>query len=360
MIETPVLDYTMQQYRLLPIIASAYACFFTGREMLRLYDLNQEAMQKGNFGLLADLHASSSGLKSLTTTMAIESLEECRRACGGHGYSLFSGLGQFYQDYLPNVTWEGDNYILTQQTARYLLKTFRNVIAGKAESSEHNHTVAYLTQYFQNPKAKCPARTPQEFLNPELLLTAFGFRAACGIAKVAEQIDHHGRSWNSMLVEISRISKAHCQFMLMRNFLVSLQGDATLSMPEHKPMVNVLKTLSYLFALHTMEKELSEFLLSEYLSPEQSAMLKEQIIALLELVRPDAVGLVDAFALPDYYLHSALGRYDGQVYEAMTKMAEAEPLNQTLVVEGYEQHIKPFVRKHASIVSSKEYATSKF
>jgi acyl-CoA oxidase len=103
-IETPVLDYTMQQYRLLPHIASAYACFFTGREMFRLYYLNQEEMQKGNFALLADLHASSSGLKSLTTTMAVEALEDCRRACGGHGYSMFSGLGQFYQDYLPNAT----------------------------------------------------------------------------------------------------------------------------------------------------------------------------------------------------------------------------------------------------------------
>jgi acyl-CoA oxidase len=94
----------MQQYRLLPHVAAAYACFFTGREMLRLYDLNQQEMQKGNFGLLADLHASSSGLKSLTTTMAVESIEDCRRACGGHGYSMFSGLGSFYQEYLPNVT----------------------------------------------------------------------------------------------------------------------------------------------------------------------------------------------------------------------------------------------------------------
>lgn len=103
-IETPILNYTMQQYRLLPVVASAYACFFTGREMFRLYNLNQEAMSQGNFNILADLHASSSGLKSLTTTMAIESIEDCRRACGGHGYSLFSGLGQFYQDYLPNAT----------------------------------------------------------------------------------------------------------------------------------------------------------------------------------------------------------------------------------------------------------------
>ncbi|KAK4509884.1 uncharacterized protein ATC70_007188 [Mucor velutinosus] len=358
-IETPVLDYTMQQYRLLPIIASAYACFFTGREMYRLYELNQQEMQKGNFGLLADLHASSSGLKSLTTTMALESLEDCRRACGGHGYSMFSGLGQFYQDYLPNVTWEGDNYILTQQTARYLLKTFRNVLAGKAEPSEHNQTINYLTQYLQNPKARCPASSSEEFLNAELILSAFGFRAAYGIAKVAEQLDRHGRSWNSMLVEIRNISKAHCQFMLVRNFLVTLQNDAELAKPENKSLLAILKTMSFLFALHTIEKELSEFLLSGYLSPEQSAMLKEQILSLLDKVRPEAVGLVDAFALPDYYLHSALGRYDGRVYESMTKMAEAEPLNHTRVVAGYEEFIKPFVHKGKNLAIAKDEASSK-
>ncbi|CAO3614998.1 unnamed protein product [Mucor fragilis] len=344
-IETPVLDYTMQQYRLLPAVAAAYACFFTGREMMRLYNLNQEAMQQGNYSLLADLHASSSGLKSLTTTMAIDAIEDCRRACGGHGYSMFSGLGQFYQDYLPNVTWEGDNYILTQQTARYLLKTFRNVVAGKAEPSEYNQTITYLTQFLENPKAKCPATKPEDFLNPELILSAFGFRAAFGIAQVAEQIDRHGRSWNSMLVEISRISKAHSQFMLIRNFIVTLQNDEQLAKPENRPMVKVLRLLASLFALHTMEKELSEFLVSGYLSADQSAMLKEQVIVLLEQIRPEAVSLVDAFALPDYFLHSALGRYDGKVYESMTEMAEREPLNHTLVVDGYDECIKPFVVK---------------
>ena len=103
-VETPVLDYTMQQYRLFPIIAQAYACHFTGQQMHRMYNENQERMAQGDFSYLADLHASSSGLKSLTTTLAVAAIEECRRACGGHGYSLFSGLGQFYQDYLPKAT----------------------------------------------------------------------------------------------------------------------------------------------------------------------------------------------------------------------------------------------------------------
>ena len=103
-VETPVLDYVMQQYRLFPVIAQAYACHFTALEMHRMYYENQEKMAQGDFSYLADLHASSSGLKSLTTTLGSAGIEECRRACGGHGYSLFSGLGQFYQDTLPKVT----------------------------------------------------------------------------------------------------------------------------------------------------------------------------------------------------------------------------------------------------------------
>ena len=36
--------------------------------------------------------------------MAVDGIEECRRSCGGHGYSMFSGLGHFYNDYLPTMT----------------------------------------------------------------------------------------------------------------------------------------------------------------------------------------------------------------------------------------------------------------
>lgn len=51
--------------------------------------------------------ASSSGLKCYVTIFAAESIEACRRACGGHGFSMASGLVQQYADYLPQVTWEG-------------------------------------------------------------------------------------------------------------------------------------------------------------------------------------------------------------------------------------------------------------
>lgn len=104
--ETPVLDYVTVQYRLFPVLAQAFALHYMGKQMFNLYEANMKAMGKGNFELLADLHAGSSGLKSIATTMASLSIETCRRACGGHGFSMFSGLAHAYQDYLPEVTWE--------------------------------------------------------------------------------------------------------------------------------------------------------------------------------------------------------------------------------------------------------------
>ena len=136
--ENQVLNYTMVQIRLLPLLAATFALHFTGRGMMALYQENQKKMQ-GDAGkasttqrsagpeelhpgtdLLADLHATSCGLKALASSTAAEGLEVCRRACGGHGYSNFSGIGSWYADYLPTTTWEGDNYMLTQQVARYV------------------------------------------------------------------------------------------------------------------------------------------------------------------------------------------------------------------------------------------------
>jgi acyl-CoA oxidase len=126
--ETQVLDYTMVSYRLLTLLASAFALHFSGKLMMDMYQNGQaqlsddksEEGQKSAASVMADLHVTSCGLKSLASTTSADGLEAARRACGGHGYSNFSGIGSFLADYLPNVTWEGDNYMLTQQVARYV------------------------------------------------------------------------------------------------------------------------------------------------------------------------------------------------------------------------------------------------
>jgi acyl-CoA oxidase len=45
------------------------------------------------------------GLKVLVSTETINGLESARRALGGHGYSMFAGIGRLYADYLPAATY---------------------------------------------------------------------------------------------------------------------------------------------------------------------------------------------------------------------------------------------------------------
>lgn len=112
--ENAVLNYTMVQIRLLPLLAATFALHFTGKGMMNLYQENQKRMNEKNAGrdgpskrgagpeetqsgsdILADLHATSCGLKALSSSTAAEGLEVCRRACGGHGYSSFRYIQLF-------------------------------------------------------------------------------------------------------------------------------------------------------------------------------------------------------------------------------------------------------------------------
>ena len=46
-------------------------------------------------------------------------MEICRLSCGGHGYSMSSGLPKIYAHNTPGVTYEGENTVLYLQTARW-------------------------------------------------------------------------------------------------------------------------------------------------------------------------------------------------------------------------------------------------
>ncbi len=71
------------------------------------------------------------------------------------------------------------------------------------------------------------------------------------------------------------------------------------------------------------------------------AWARRQYYALLAALRPDAVGLVDAFGLSDYLLNSALGRADGDVYRALLAAAQVSPLNATEEGPAWEGILEP-------------------
>ncbi len=76
---------------------------------------------------------------------------------------------------------------------------------------------------------------------------------------------------------------------------------------------------------------------------------------LLGCLRPDMVALVDAFEFPDATLNSAIGRYDGRVYESVYNAARTSPLNSQDVLNKVKAALRPhldkdFIREHARMV----------
>lgn len=326
--ETQVLDYTMVQYRLLPLIATTYALHFTGRAMLRLYSENQARMADGKSSAaeaaqtLADLHATSCALKAYSSHAAAEGLEVSRRTCGGHGYSAFSGIGSWYADYLPTVTWEGDNYMLTQQVARYLLKAARAVLAGKPANNDISRILAEF-------RRRQDIGAAFDVLDDDAdIVKAFGWRAAFLTFEAHKHRDENKQSWNSLLIDFWRLSTAFSQYLIVKNFYETLQDPATKAALSASELA-LLRKLFLLFSLYHLQSHASEFFTSGATTVRQIQLARTtQTLVLLKDIRPHAVKLVDAWSFPDWQLDSSLGREDGKVYEDLFyRASQLNPLN---------------------------------
>lgn len=67
---------------------------------------------------------------------------------------------------------------------------------------------------------------------------------------------------------------------------------------------------------------------------------------MLAAIRPNAVGIVDGFDIRDEILGSALGAYDGNVYQRLFDEAMKSPLNQENVNQSYHKYLKPFMKSN--------------
>lgn len=81
--------------------------------------------------MVAEMHALVSSAKPLMTWSCREATQECREACGGHGFLKAARLGDMRSTVDPMVTYEGDNNVLIQQTSNWLLRQWQIVQNGE-------------------------------------------------------------------------------------------------------------------------------------------------------------------------------------------------------------------------------------
>lgn len=76
------------------------------------YEKLLEGIKNDNFDLLDLMHHLTSGMKAVYTQEVFDGLINIRQSLGGAGYSAWSGIPRFIEDYSPLVTLEGDNTVM--------------------------------------------------------------------------------------------------------------------------------------------------------------------------------------------------------------------------------------------------------
>ncbi|KAM4881976.1 peroxisomal acyl-coenzyme A oxidase 2 isoform 2-T2 [Thomomys bottae] len=344
--EAKILDHQTQQQKLLPQLALSYAFHFLAVSILEFFQHSYDAIRNKDFTLLPELHALSTGGKAMISDFCTEGAEQCRRACGGHGYSKMSGLPTLVTQVVASCTYEGENTVLYLQVARFLAKNYLQAQVSSTKRKSLPQSVAYLAMPDQN---RCPAQLAVDFLRPELYVTAWAHVASRLIKDAAHRVqtliqsgaDQH-EAWNQTTVIQLQAAKAHCYYITVKNFKEAVEKL------DHDPAIQkVLKRLCDLSALHGILTNSGDFLHDGYLSGAQADMVRTAYLDLLRLIRKDAILLTDAFDFTDQSLNSALGCYDGNVYERLFHWAQKSPAN-TQKNPVYEKYIQPLLQSWRS------------
>ena len=352
--EKQIIDYQMQAYRLFKQLSISFAIQFSSRWMMMRFTQLSKKMWKIGFeeekpddgdedqGLdLPEIHASAAGLKGLACRLAADGMEDCRKCCGGHGYLLASGIAGSWADYVWQATAEGDLVVMLLQTARFL----RRSLLVAREGGELSGMMGYLRPFRDagfNPAAArgtARARTAAAFGSLDNLAELLRVRSMVALSRADRILEEHmakgmtlDQAWQASSFSLVSAAERHCYYFMFAKFAEAVAAETD------GATAAALRDVCVLYGL-TQVVEGSGW--GGILDGTDTELAEEAVSEVLMSLRPNAVALVDAWDIPDRVLNSALGRADGNVYEAIMEHARDSPLNKTGPFTGYYDVVRP-------------------
>ena len=321
--EKPILDYSLTRVRLMPWLANVIATGLCCDTIFSLYPQVKDKIKANpECHEALELHAILSVLKCLATDWARDGLTECRQVCGGLGYSGYSRLGQLLMGHHINLTWEGDNHVLVQQTSAFIMKNMRSLIEGKSIQAE---SLKFIDANSDNLNYK--SKLNQE-LKPEDLLEALKFRTNYLMHKSFLRLQENvGNSesmfeaWNkSQPLFLQELAKSFGVYLLAQKYL-----DWVGSFKEHIETANIAMALFKLFVLDKVNTDSGIFLESGFLSVDQVQLVRNKFLEHCEVIGENSLNIIDSIANPNNFLGSVLGHSDGNIYGRMIDAVESNP-----------------------------------
>jgi len=313
--ETTLLDYQRHQRRLITRLARTYASSFAHDGLLDKFDAVFSGRADSDDDR-QDLETLAAALKPLSTWDALDTLQECREACGGSGFIAKNRFTQLYQDLDVYVTFEGDNNVLLQLVGKRLLTDyaaeFRKLDTGAmalyaakqvGNTALHRSGLRSVGQALADVSdERKSANFFKDSANQKTLLTD---RINAKVAEVANALRAAGKNpikaaqaFNENQDLLISAARDHGQLLRWEAFTAALEKVSDPATAE------VLTWLRDVFTLTLVEEDLGWFLANGHLSMQRARTLPAYLNRLLARLRPHAQDLVDAFGYTQDHLRA--------------------------------------------------------
>uniref|UniRef100_A0AAZ3RMK6 Acyl-coenzyme A oxidase n=1 Tax=Oncorhynchus tshawytscha TaxID=74940 RepID=A0AAZ3RMK6_ONCTS len=313
-----------KQWRLIPYLAAVYALDYFSKSIFgNFVEFQIGMMMKDNSDRQAELgreiHAISCSSKPLGSWTAQRGIQECREACGGHGYLAMNRLGSIRDDNDPNCTYEGDNNVLLQQTSNYLLSQLHAKQQDGVRIESPLESVNFLEDFDSILETRFTATSVEECMDSAVPLAAYKW-LVCFLLRESERrvakekasgkADFEARN-NSQVFYCRSLSIVYIEHTVVQRF-----HDQTHDEDTPAVLRPVLKQLCALYSLWTLSNHMATLYQGGYFSGwEPADWIQQAILTLCSQLKDEAIALVDAVAPPDFILNSPIGNADGELYK---------------------------------------------
>ncbi|XP_045782603.1 peroxisomal acyl-coenzyme A oxidase 3 [Maniola jurtina] len=320
--ETPVLEYQQQQIRLLPYLAATFAqrifCTWFGTVLVNITVDNYAGRQDDLAAARGiEMHALSSAVKPVCGWIARDGIQNCREACGGHGYLKAAGIGDLRNENDANCTYEGENSLLLQQNSNWLLTVWPRRHQIKIDQESPLGSLQFLDNVDQVLKKTCPWRTVDQLIDPYNLTQMYKWLTAYMLQTTYEKVSKLKREGADNLTaknDSQSYNAVTLSVIYGENYILNHFYKTAKSFEDEACKKVLLKMVS-LYGAFLIEKHMATLYIGGYFTLDQGLHLREGILKLCSELVPEAVTLADTLAPPDFCMKSVLGMSDGEAYK---------------------------------------------
>lgn len=299
--EMRVLDYKTHQTRLFPALAHNVALHFAVEDLIEQFRNRTEETSR-------DVETLAAGIKSMASWHAIHATQMARECCGGLGFLSENQIATIRRDVDVFATFEGDNTVLMQLLAK-------NKLSSYAKSFEQDLVLTVVRELTERAKTELlegnpviARRTDEDplrhsgFHRDVLKLRAHNLLVSAA-RRIRKRIDNDVEpfeAFNQVQDHLMAYASAEMERHMAEQFhtVVDAMTDG--------PAKAALERLRQLSAVDCIYNDSAWYLDNGYFQPEKRRALRKLRLKLVAEIRPDALGYVEAFGIPDACLSAPI------------------------------------------------------